>query len=105
MSGVVCDGWDAWYNRMPGIHDAELHVFGTCHLPSSNIEVSLELADPGVASEPEVVALRLRLSEPDFGDDLMTDREVKWNQDVGPDVKRVRIVGDAEASIEVRIAV
>jgi hypothetical protein len=102
MSDVECDGWEAWYNRMPGTDDRDLRVVGICHLPSSNIQASLERADD-LDLEPKEVALRLQLTRPPVGDTRIDDRPVRWQEDVGADVERVRIVGDAEASIKVEI--
>jgi hypothetical protein len=45
------------------------------------------------------------VNEPEAGDDLMTERDVAWDSDVGLDIKRVRIEGAASAEILVTIAV
>ena len=99
-------GWAAWYNRMPGITDPDLHVVGTVRLRSSSATVSLELGDPGVVPEPGVAVLQLTIEYPEGGGtDDIDDREVSWRGDVGPDIERVRVIGDAEVEIdEVTIA-
>lgn len=98
-------GWGAWYNRMPGIDDPDLHVTGTCRLRSSSASVSLELGNVGIVPEPGVVVLKLTIEYPEGnGTDDMEDRPIEWRRDVGPDVKRVRVVGDTDVEIEVVIA-
>jgi hypothetical protein len=99
-----CFEWSAWYNRMGGREDPELHVSGTCELHSGSGSAVLEPTNVGVAPEPDLVALRLTIEYPPVGTDDVVEREVSWSEDVGPDVKRVRIVGDAETELEVTIA-
>lgn len=94
--------WEAWYNKMPGRDDPALHVAGSCELPSSNIELSLEPGNIGSVPEPSVFALKLKITWPDFGDDVMTRKEVAWSADVGPGIELVRIQGDAQAEIIVK---
>lgn len=100
-----CSGWKAWYNRMPGAGDPELRVTGTCEVESSSMRAPLELGDEGIIDEPDLIALELRLERPEVGDDRMSEIPVEWHGDVGPNIKRVRIQGDAQAEIEVREAV
>ncbi len=35
--GMDCYDWSAWYNRMPGVNDPNLHVSGHCRLSSSSV--------------------------------------------------------------------
>jgi hypothetical protein len=100
--GDECFEWSAWYNKMPGTDDPDLYVTGTCEVRSGSARVSLKLGDPGISPEPGVVVLQLTIEYPEVGTDDMAKREVSWSGDVGPDAKKVRIVGDAEAEIEVR---
>jgi hypothetical protein len=99
---VECFGWEAWYDKMPGKNDPDLHVAGTCRVMSSSTEVSLELGDVGVVPEPGVVALQLEVVEAEFGDDLVTEKSVSWSGDVGPDIEKVRIQGDTD-TVEVPV--
>ena len=88
--------WEAWYDQMPGTNDPDLHVGGTCRLMSSMIEVSLEPGDVGAVLEPGVVALQLKATEPEIHDELVTEKTVSWSDDVGPEIRKVRIQGDTE---------
>jgi hypothetical protein len=98
-----CRDWDAWYNRMPGTNDPELHVSGTCGLPSSQAKASLELGNIGIYPEPGAIALDLTVEEPPVGDTQYVEREVSWSGDLGPDIQTVLIRGDADAQVSVRI--
>jgi hypothetical protein len=97
--------WTAWYNRMPGIDDPKLHVAGTCTFGDSEVQLSLKTGDVGVVPEPGLIALDLTITRPQSGDDVRTEKRVDWSEDVGPDIDRVRIQGDAQQEIEVIIAV
>jgi hypothetical protein len=99
---VTCLDWEAWYDQMPGADHTKLHVAGTCSLPSSSIQLTLQPGDPGVAPEDGVFVLELRATEPPASDTRMDERTVGWSDDVGKDIKSVRIIGDAEASVEVK---
>jgi hypothetical protein len=90
---VPTRGWSAWYNRMPGTDDPDLHVSGTCSLESSNITVQLEPGNEGVIDDPELYVLRLVVTRPAVLDDLCVERDVNWQGAVGPAIKRVRING------------
>jgi hypothetical protein len=92
--GVVrTHDWSAWYNRRPGADDPYLHVSGICGLASSSIMVRLEPGNVGVVPEPDLCVLQLAAVRPTVGDDRYVEREVTWREDVGPDLKRVRIAG------------
>jgi len=97
--------WSAWRNRMPGINDPDLHVVGSCQFGSSSVELSLRPGNEGVWDEPDLFVLELAISKPPAGDEMMSEEYAIWTGDVGPDVKRVRIQGDAQAEIEVSEAV
>jgi hypothetical protein len=97
--------WIAWRNRMPGIDDPDLHVVGTCQFGSSSVELSLEPGNEGVVDDPELFVLQLTISEPAGGDEMMSEEYAIWTGDVGPDVKRVRVQGGAQAEFEVIDAV
>lgn len=99
-----CWDWEAWYNEMPGGDDSRLHVSGTCRCESSSIELELVPGNEGIVDQPELVVLELRSRRPDFGDDLVSDKPVTWEGEVGKAITRVRIQGEAEASIDVTIA-
>jgi hypothetical protein len=90
---VLTRDWTAWYNRMPGSHDPDLHVSGICGLASSHTTVRLEPGNVGTVPEPDLCVLQLVVTRPDFDDDLYLECEVSWHDDVGPDIKRVRING------------
>ncbi len=96
--------WLAWYNRMPGVEDPDLHVVGTCTFGDSEVQLSLEPGDGGIVPEPGLVALKLTITRPQRGDDVMTEKRVEWQGDVGPDIDRVRIQGDAQEKLAVIIA-
>jgi len=95
--------WEAWYNRMPGTDDPDLYVLGRCKLPSGSIQITLELGNVGTPPPPDLVALDCTVDVPEVGTSDYTERDVPWQDDVGPDVKRVRIQKDLNAEIEVEI--
>lgn len=103
-SGVRCE-WSAWYNRMPGQHDPNLHVAGRCGFRSGSMTWTLEPDNEGVDDDPELAVLRFTVEMPAVGTDDFVEREVSWTGDVGPDVKRVQIRGDADVEIPVIEAV
>lgn len=90
---VMTRDWSAWYNRRPGSDDPDLHVSGTCGLASSSVTVRLEPGNVGTVPEPDLEVLQLGVTKPDTGDDRYVECEVTWQDDVGPDKKRVRING------------
>jgi hypothetical protein len=97
---------EAWYNRMPGTDDDDLHVAGTCSLSSVSTELSLEPGDPGFDREPGVFNLQLTASTPDACLDQVDEgRQVEWRGDPGEEIKRVRIFGAVEALLDVHDAV
>lgn len=100
---VTCTDWSAWYNRMPGADDPELHVAGKVECESSSVELRLELDNEGIVDEPDLIALRLTATEPDAGDTQWMVKDVEWRGDVGPDIGRVRIQGDCQAEVSVSI--
>lgn len=101
---ITCK-WDAWYNRQPGADDPNLHVVGRCQLPSGSIQITLEPGNEGIMDEPDLFVLQAKVEVPDVGTDDFVEREVSWEGDAGPDIKRVRVQGDLSADIEVREAV
>lgn len=103
-SGVRCE-WSAWYNRMPGERDPNLHVAGRCGFPSGSMTWTLEPDNEGIRDDPELAVLRFTVHMPEIGTDDFVERDVSWSGDLGPDVKRVRIRGDADVEIEVTEAV
>lgn len=102
---MECSDWSAWYNRMPGIDDPNLHVAGKCGFRSGSMSAELVLGNEGTIDEPDLIVLELRLDDPPIGDTQYVDREVVWEGDVGPDISRVRIQGATRAEIKVTIAV
>jgi|GEM_PF-5301305 len=82
--------------------DGDLHVVGTCWLASISTELSLKPGDPGPNPEPEVFVLQLTAETPNICLDQVDEgRQVEWKGDAGPEIKRVRIIGAADAEIEV----
>lgn len=105
QSAVRCEQWSAWYNRMPGRDDPNLHVAGRCGFPSGSMTWTLEPDNEGIVDDPELAVLRFTVHTPEVGTDDFVERDVTWSGDVGPDVKRVQIRGDADVEIEVGEAV
>jgi hypothetical protein len=100
-----CFSWSAWYNREPGgTPDPRLHVSGDCTSPVAGVKLTLELANVGVVPDPTLLALELHAEQPEVSDQVVTPITVTWAEDVGPDIKTVRIDGAAAAQVEVRIA-
>jgi hypothetical protein len=94
--------WSAWYDRTPGSEDPDLHVSGICGLPTSHTTARLEPGNVGIVPEPDLYALELIVTRPDIDDDRYVEREVCWQGDVGPEIKRVRI-NDPVIMIPVKI--
>jgi hypothetical protein len=92
---------EAWYNRMPGRNDENLHAAGTCRVRSSSAQLELEPGNSGIFPEPGVVVLSLKAAASDVGDDQMDEKDVSWAEDVGPDAKWVRIIGAVSVSLKV----
>lgn len=99
---MECFDWEAWYDRMPGANDDDLHVTGKCRLESSSIQVRLEPGNEGIVDEPDLFVLELEVERPPAGDDMVEEREVSWNGDAGQGIKRVRIRGGSSSDIPVR---
>ncbi len=100
-----CHDWSAWYNRMPGVDDPNLHVAGTCALPSGSVNLELRPGNEGIIDEPDLFVLELIAHEPEIGDTQVDERQVSWEDNVGPEIERVRIQGAASAEIMVTEAV
>jgi hypothetical protein len=100
---IRCE-WSAWYNRMPGAGDTDLHVVGRCRLPSGSIKVTLEPGNVGTVPDPSLFALQATVEVPEVGTGDWVEREVPWQGDAGQDVKTVRIQGDLQAEVPVTIA-
>lgn len=96
-----CSDWSAWYNRMPGSDDPNLYVSGRCSVSSGSTTLSLKPGDEGIVDEPDLYVLQLVVEEPEIGDTQHIDREVRWSDDVGAGIRRVRVQGGASAHIEV----
>lgn len=99
---IECREWDAWRTTDGGEH--ALHVVATCSVPSSQVELELQLGDVGIIPEPELVALELHATEP--GDDAPARRarkKVRWEGPISHKVRRVRIQGRARTLIQVRL--
>jgi hypothetical protein len=90
--------WDAWRDRTPGADDTDLHVAGVCECESASIEVTLEPGNEGIVDEQDLFVLQLTLTRPDSG----FEKRLTWQGPVDGDVTRVRIQGDATATIQVR---
>src|SRR5687767_6553705 len=98
---MKCMDWDAWYDQMPGADHDVLHVAGRCEVESSSYELSLQPGNEGVIDDPELFVLELRVKRPPAGDDQMDEKEVGW-RNTAPGIKRVRIQGEANATVTVR---
>lgn len=85
--------------------DPNLHVSGRCRLPSGSIRITLRPGNEGVVDERDLFVLEATVEVPEGGSDDFVEREVPWEGDAGPDIKRVRIQGDLSAEIEVTDAV
>jgi hypothetical protein len=95
--------WSAWYNRQPVWDDQDLHVAGTCKLPSGSIKIRVEPGNEGVIDDPKLFVLQCTVDAPGVGTDDWVDREVSWRKDVGQEIERVRIQGDLDATVPVKI--
>lgn len=94
---------EAWYNTMPGVGDKDLHVAGTFWLSSVSTQIRFERGNPGINPDPEEVVLELITETPDAClEQIEEAREIGWKEDVGPDIKRVRIIGAVEVTLEVK---
>jgi hypothetical protein len=93
--------WEAWYNRMSGVDDKDLHVAGKVGLPSSQAEVTLEPYNDGIVDDPSVFVLKLTVVMPGVGDTRYVERDVGWHGNAGPDIKTVRICGDVSGEMPV----
>ena len=86
--------WSAWYNRMPGSEDRDIHVAGTVDLPSSAAEARLEPRVSKESDPPGLQIFALIVEMPAIGDTSIATREVTWVGDVGQDITQVKIRQD-----------
>lgn len=93
--------WNARYNAMPGADHDVLRVTGECEVDSSSVELELEETNEGFVDQPELIALRLKAHRPDFGDTMIATKTVQWERPV-TGIERVRITGEADATIPVQ---
>jgi hypothetical protein len=100
---IECE-WSAWYNRMPGRNDPDLHVNAHCKLPSGSIQVRLEPGNEGIVDDPKVFVLQATVDVPDIGTDDYVERDFPWQEDVGQDIEEVRVQGDLNATVKVGTA-
>jgi hypothetical protein len=98
------DEWAAWYDRMPGRNDPNLHVTGKIRCFSGSIQLRLEPGNEGVVEQPELFVLELKVDEPTGGTTDVVDKPVDWSDDVGQGIRVVRIQGPCSATIDVIIA-
>ncbi len=99
---IECE-WQAWYDRLPG-GDHRLHVAGMCEVESSSVDLRLEPDDEG-PDEPDTLALTLISRPPEAGQRSVTDEQVSWTGEPGQSgerIKRVRIGGETDVTLEVR---
>jgi hypothetical protein len=102
-NGVTCSEWSAWYDDMPGPDpNPELHVSAQCKFSSGSIKWTLEPDNEGPVDDPSLLVLRFTAKVPEAGTDDYVEKEITWRDDVGPDIKRVEIRGDASAKIKVQ---
>jgi hypothetical protein len=99
---IECE-WQAWYDHLPG-GDNRLHVAGTCEVESSSVDLRLEPDHEGL-DEPDTIALKLISRPPEAGQRSVIDEQVSWTggpAQAGERVKRVRIGGETDVTVEVR---
>lgn len=102
---IECSNWSAWYDREPGSReDPNLRVTGECTIPIAGVKLTLEPGNVGVAPQPGLLALELKAEFPDVSTQVVSTVTVNWEDDVGPDIEKVRIQGAANAEIDVTIA-
>jgi hypothetical protein len=97
---IECE-WQAWYDRLPGASN-RLHVAGMCEVESNGVDLRLEADNDGVADEPDVIVLRLVSRPPDAGDESVLDKQVSWTGEPAERIRRVRIEGETEVTLNVR---
>jgi hypothetical protein len=70
----------------------ELIVSGTCTCTKTGYTLKLEAANAGVVPQPDIVTLQLVVTEPEFGEDTVTDTQVEtYITKIGPASKEVHI--------------
>jgi hypothetical protein len=71
---------------------------------STGHTLRLEYGNPGINPDPEVIVLELRVDEPDVGGDAMTPESVHFEDEIGPQPKRVhvRTPGDDDVAIVIQ---
>lgn len=84
--------WAAWYNRMPGTTDPDLHVSGTCSIGGSTM-LFLRPGNEGIVDEPDLFVLELVIHANGPEGNSRADRVISWHGDVGSNITRVRING------------
>jgi hypothetical protein len=97
---IECE-WQAWYDRLPG-GDNRLHVAGMCEVEDDSVQLFLEGDDGARPEGPDLIVLELKSRPPDAGDESMIDKQVSWTGEPGTGIRRVRIGGEADVTLNVR---
>jgi hypothetical protein len=95
---------DTWKATTTSADDAStvLKVVGEGTCSRAGYKLELETADPGIYPQPELIALRLVLSAPDVGPDVVSPAKVEYEGRVDKAVNRVRI-DTPDGTVNVRV--
>ncbi len=88
------------------VHEADgkrtLHVTGEGECTSSGHTLSLERTNEGIIDNPDVIAIALKIDEPEVGADVITPETVEGIFEIGGDpATRVEIRGAASVSVPI----
>jgi hypothetical protein len=97
---IECE-WQAWYDRLPGGGN-RLHVAGMCEVEDDRVQLLLEGDDGTGGGEPDLIVLKLRSRPPNAGDESVIDKQVSWTGEPGTGIRRVRIGGETDVTVNVR---
>jgi hypothetical protein len=95
--------WSAWYNKMPGADDRNIHVAGTCVLPSSAATARLEPRVSAETDHPGLQMFTLIVEMPAIGDTSIAARQVTWDGDVGADITHVKIFVERGDDVDIDV--
>jgi 3D (Asp-Asp-Asp) domain-containing protein len=87
--GCKIDVWWATATSSGGVRRLVVIGEGTC--TQGGFTLRLEPTNEGIVDDPEVIALRLIVTAPELGTDVMTPAYVEHQAEVGGAVNRVRI--------------
>ena len=89
---------------MPGSDGPRLRIHGLCTCTREGHTVTLEPDNEGIIDDPAVQVFRVRVQEPDFGPDVMTDEPIHYDGPADEPATKVliRLPDASQVSVDVQ---